>query len=90
MTKTEFTDYLAGKCGMTVPYAARILNAFLDSVEDALFRDGRLVLRGFGVFEVRETAARQARNPATGEVVDVPAGRTVRFRAAAAVRDYLE
>lgn len=90
MTKTQFTGFLAEKHGFTVPYAEKILNAFLDSIEDALFRDGHLQLRGLGVFEVRDVPEKQCRNPATGEPVTVPACRAVRFRPGKAIRDFLD
>lgn len=81
MTKAQFTKLLAQKSGLSVPYAARILNAFLDSVEDALFRDGRVALKGLGSFDIRQIGSRQARHPVTGRAVQTAPFRTVRFRA---------
>lgn len=89
MTKKEFTELLAKKNGLSTGYAEKITNAFLDSVEDALFRDGRVALPGLGVFDVREIAARKGRNPASGEPISIPASRTARFRSAAALKDAL-
>lgn len=90
MTKTQFAEYLARNSGMEPRYAEKILNAFLDTLEDALARDGRAPLPGFGVFSVRDVAARAGRNPATGEPLEIPASRTARFRAAAAFKDFLD
>jgi nucleoid DNA-binding protein len=52
----------------------------LDQIVDVIVTEGRLELREFGVFEVRETAPCLRRNPRTGASVDVPAGRRVRFK----------
>ncbi|MCY3019098.1 MAG: integration host factor subunit beta [Planctomycetota bacterium] len=61
--------------------AVRIVQATLDSIIAALATEGRLELRDFGVFEVRITKARKARNLKTGAQVLVPEGRRVRFSA---------
>lgn len=90
MNKSQFTEFLASHTGYQYQYAEKILNAFLDSIEDALFRDQRLALRGLGTFEVREAPARMGRHPRTGEALQLDAYKTVKFRPASAIRDYLE
>lgn len=87
MTKKEFVESLARKNGVSEAYAGKILNAFLDSIEDALFRDGRIALKGFGVFDTRIAQAREGRNPATGEKISIPACKTARFRASGWLKD---
>lgn len=89
MTKTEFTHMLARRGHMAQKEAERILNAFLDSVEDALCGDGRLDLRGFGAFVILRRKAGQARNPGTGEIVSIPEAKVVKFRPSAALLDIL-
>lgn len=89
MTKTEFTILLANRHNLSHGVAQKILNAFLDSVEDALFRDGRVALPGFGVFEKRQRAARTGRNPATGEIIDIPSYHNVAFKPALALKRLL-
>lgn len=90
MTKRDFTSFLAKKNGLSLPYAEKVLNAVLDSMEDGLFRDGRVMLPGIGSFEVREIAPRRGRNPATGEEIQIPATKTIRFRPAKAIKDFLD
>lgn len=89
MTKTQFTELLAQRSGFSAQFASRILNAFLDSVEDALFRDGRLALKGLGIFDVRSVGTRQIRHPATGEPLQTIPFKTVRFRAEQTLLDNL-
>lgn len=90
MNKTQFIDFLASRTGYTNPYAEKVINAALDTIEDALFRDRRLTVRGLGTFEVRQVAARAGRHPRTGEPIQIDAYNTVKFRPGAAIRDYLE
>ncbi|MGD0089448.1 MAG: HU family DNA-binding protein [Planctomycetota bacterium] len=63
------------------PRALRIVQMTLDTVIEALAREGRLELRDLGVFEVCTLKARKARNPRTGAQVMVPEKRRVRFKA---------
>lgn len=81
MTKSEFVDRFSRKNGISKNEAEKILNAILDSIEDALAQDGKIVLKSFGVLDVVERKAREGRNPATGEAVQIPAQKSVRFRA---------
>lgn len=89
MTKTEFTAFLAEKYNVDYASAEKVLNAFLDSLEDAMYKDGRIVLPGFGVLQRRERAARSGRNPATGETIAIPPSRTIVFKPAAVLKELL-
>ena len=62
--------------------AQEAVDALFESVHAALARGGRVVLRRFGVLHTRPRKTGQARNPRTGEPVDIPPGRVVRFRPA--------
>lgn len=86
MTKREFVARLAQEGGMDQNYAEKILTAVLDSIEDALFRDGKITFNNFGVFEVRKQPEHKARNPATGEEIIVPPTKVVRFRPSSSLR----
>jgi len=79
VTKRELTLRIAGKLGMPPQDAARIVEALIETLAGRLLQGERWEFRGFGVFEVRERAARQGRNPRTGEVVPVPPRRAVVF-----------
>jgi len=86
VTKTELEKKIAEEAGITAKQAAGALGAFRTAVEGAL-KDGREVrLPGFGRFYVAETKAREGRNPATGEPMQIPPGKAVRFKPAAKLK----
>lgn len=74
MTKADLVDqiYEAIGPGVTKKDCASVVDAFLNAVKQALAEERRIELRGFGTFEVRYRKARTARNPRTGEPVEVP------------------
>ena len=80
MTKVQFIDALSQKLGQSKQESERILDGVLGTVADALGRGEKVDLRGFGTFKIRETKARQARNPRTGEAVAVPAKKVGVFK----------
>lgn len=67
----------------------RAVSTVLSEITDALARDARVELRGFGAFSVKWREARTARNPRTGEVVEVPRKRTPAFKAGKELRERL-
>jgi nucleoid DNA-binding protein len=71
---------IADEMGLTKGQATEVIQRVLDGITETLCEDGRLELRNFGVFEVRERKPRTARNPRTGETVQVPAKRVVSFK----------
>ena len=80
MTKSQFVDALAQTTGQTKQDSERALEALLETLTAALKRGEKIDWRGFGVFKVREAKARQARNPRTGELVEVPAKKVATFK----------
>ena len=66
MTKQEFVDQVADRAGLSKKDAAGAVDAFLDTVEDALKRGSEVSFSGFGKFSVSQRSAREGRNPATG------------------------
>jgi DNA-binding protein HU-beta len=80
MTKADLVDKIAAKAGLTKVASEKVLNAFLASVSDVLLKEGRLNLTGFGAFVVETRQARKGRNPRTGAVITIPAGKVVKFR----------
>jgi len=80
MTKADLVDKIAAKAGLTKVASEKALNAFLASVSDVLLKEGRLTLTGFGTFAVETRQARKGRNPRTGAVITIPAGKAVKFR----------
>lgn len=80
VTRRELTLRIAGKLGMPPQDVARIVEALFETLANRLVEGERWEFRGFGVFEVRERAARIGRNPRTGETVPVPPRRAVVFQ----------
>jgi DNA-binding protein HU-beta len=89
MTKTELIEEMAERCSLSKADAERALNAFMDITKDTLRREGKLALAGFGTFVVSERKAREGRNPQTGEPIQIPAGKGVRFRPGKGLKDSL-
>ena len=81
MNRTELVAAMAEKAGVSKKDADNILKAFIDTVESAVKADDKVQLVGFGTFESRERAAREGRNPATGETIKIAAAKNVSFKA---------
>ncbi len=86
MTKQEFVDQIADRAGLSKKDAAGAVDAFLDTVEDALKRGSEVSFSGFGKFSVSARAAREGRNPATGERIQIAASNVPRFSAGAGLK----
>lgn len=81
MNKQELAAKVAEETGMSQAQAQEILEAALDSIVSELADGGEVVLPGFGKFTVAHRNARQGRNPATGETIDIPASKSPKFSA---------
>lgn len=81
MTKAELIDKIAGKAKISKKAANIALNTFVESVTTSLKRGDRVALVGFGTFSTVKRKARVARNPRTGERIQVPAKRAPKFKA---------
>ncbi len=71
MTKADLINFVAEKAGITRVKAEVVVNTIFDSMVDALMRDDRIEIRGFGSFVNRYYGAYKGRNPRTGAVIDV-------------------
>lgn len=89
MNKAELTASIANKAGLSKKDAEKALNAFIDSITDALKANDKVSLVGFGTFEVRERAAREGRNPQTGATVKIAACKVPAFKAGKGLKDIL-
>ncbi len=87
MNKAELVADVAERMGESKLKAEEAVNAVFDALTNALKSGNEVRLPAFGVFDVKETAARTARNPQTGEEVKVPAGRKARFKPGKALKD---
>jgi DNA-binding protein HU-beta len=86
VTKQEFVDQVADRAGLSKKDAADAVDAFLNTVEDALKRGSEVSFSGFGKFTVSQRSAREGRNPATGEKIQIAASRVPRFTAGAGLK----
>jgi integration host factor subunit beta len=89
-TKKELIDRIAEQTQMRRGDVKRAVQAFLDHVIEELGRGNRLEFREFGVFEIKERAARLAQNPKTLERVTVPPRRTVKFKVGRLMKESLD
>jgi len=80
MTKAELVEEVARVSELTKKHSEIIVNTVFDSIVDALRKDEKIELRGFGSFRIRQRRSRQGRNPKTGDKVDVPAKRIPYFK----------
>lgn len=86
MNKSELIATIAKNEGIEKKCAEKAVNAVFAAVADALAAGDKVQLIGFGTFEVRERAEKQARNPQTGETITVAATKVPAFKAGAALK----
>ncbi|MGE5636855.1 MAG: HU family DNA-binding protein [Nocardioidaceae bacterium] len=86
MNKKELVEQVADRAGLGRGDAAGAVEAALEAIERELAAGGEVSITGFGRFSVSERGPRQARNPQTGEPIQVPAGRAPRFSAGAKLK----
>lgn len=87
MNKTDLVNAIAVKSGLNKKNSEAALNAFVESVEDSLKKGDKVVLVGFGTFEVRKRAARKGRNPQTKKEITIPASKAPVFKAGKGLKD---
>lgn len=87
MKKVELVETVATATGLTKADTTRVIDATLDAIKDALVKGDKVPLVGFGTFATSERAAREGRNPRTGETVTIPARIAVTFKAGSALKD---
>ena len=89
MNKSELVKALADQANISLDEATLVVNTFVDSMKDSLLEGGRLEIRGFGSFKVKEYGSYAGRNPRTGEKVAVEPKRLPFFRAGKELKEYL-
>ncbi len=80
MTKSDLVERIAEKLDVTKKEAEAIVNVVFGSIVDAIKREEKVELRGFGCFKVKTKRARKGRNPRTGEEIDIPPKRVPYFK----------
>ena len=87
MNKSELIESIAKKAGPTKDAAAKAVNAYTDTVIEALKAGDKLMLAGFGTYEVKARAARIAHNPRTREEITIPATKVPAFKAGKTLKE---
>ena len=87
MNKTQLVNAVAEKSGLNKKEAEAAVNAMTAAITDALKAGDKVQLVGFGTFEVKDRAARNGRNPKTGETITIAASKAPAFVAGKALKD---
>ena len=87
MIKTDLVDRVMATTDLKKPEATEAVNALFEGIKGALLRGDRIELRGFGVFQVKNRKRGIGRNPKTGREVEIPPGKTIRFKPGKGLRD---
>ena len=87
MYKNELINEVVVRTGMPYGAAEKAVNAVFDVIRIELTGGGSVAVPGFGVFSVKERAARKGRNPQTGEEIDIPAGNVPVFKPGKSLKD---
>ena len=87
MNKSDLVAAIAAKSEMSKKDAEKFVKAFEEVVAEELANGGKVQLVGFGTFDVAERAAREGRNPQTGEAMPIQASKAPRFTAGKALKD---
>ena len=89
MTKTDLVNFIAEETGLTKADSARAVDAFQKGITEGLKKEGKVTLTGFVTFEAKQKAAREGRNPRTGETVKIAARKAVSVKAGSKLKEAL-
>ena len=87
MKKVELVEAVAEKAGLTKAEATKAVDATFAVITEALSKGNKVPLLGFGTFDISKRAAREGRNPRTGETVQIAARNAVVFKAGSALKE---
>jgi DNA-binding protein HU-beta len=87
MSKAAIATAIQESAEIPAAAAQRAAASVLEAISKGLKVDGKFAVTGFGIFEVKNTRARTGRNPSTGLPIEVPAGKRIAFRPAAALKE---
>ena len=90
MNKTEFINAVAEKSGLSKVDAKKAVEAFVETVSSELKEGGKVALLGIGSFSVAEKAARKGVNPKTKQPIEIPARKSVKFKAGAELTEIIK
>ena len=89
MTKNELAERVAQRTGLSASQARQVVETTLETISDELASGGEVALAGFGKFSVSHRAARQGRNPSTGQTIHIGASNAAKFSSASALKKRL-
>ena len=81
MNKTELIEKVAKESALSKSAAEQVVNSVFAAMTEAMKSGDKVALAGFGTFAVTERAAREGRNPKSGETISIPARKVVKFKA---------
>lgn len=87
MNKNELVSIVSDELEMTRLQTEKVIDTFLEIIQNTLANEEKVVVSGFGTFEVRTRVARHGRNPRTGEEISIPELKTPAFRAGKVLKD---
>ena len=90
MNKTAFINAVAEKSGLSKVDAKKAVEAFVETVSSELKEGGKVALLGFGSFSVAEKSARKGVNPKTKQPIEIPARKSVKFKAGAELTEIIK
>jgi len=89
MNNSDLADYLAEQAGTSKADARKMVDVLFAAIADAAAKGEEISLNGFGKFKVKDSPAREGRNPATGQTITIAASKKLTFAPAKAVKDRL-
>lgn len=89
MKKTDFTKQVAERAGLTKAQTDKAIKALIRVIQDSLAKGETVSLSGLGSFRAKDTKPKQGRNPKTGDIVPVPAGKKVSFKPTATLKNFI-
>jgi len=90
MTKADIVENIAEKTGLTKTDTSLVVEGIIETLKEAMISGDSVEIRGFGTFKIKKRAARRARNPRTGEPVDIPAKYVPAFKPSRELKDAVE
>jgi len=90
MNKTELIDKVAEESALSKSAAEQVVNIVFSAIAEAMKTGDKVTLVGFGTFSVSERAAREGRNPQSGQTMSIPAKKVVKFKAGAKLSEVVK
>ncbi len=87
MKKSEMMEAIASTTGLSKSDVEKVFSATFDLFKDELVKGNKVSVAGFGVFKISERAARDGRNPQTGETIHIAASKNVGFKSGTALKE---